>query len=212
MSRLHELVPAFADAAEWRLLGLLLSRPRPGWREEVDALAREARDEGLRRVPGSAADAREGAYHALLGAGGVASPRAAAHAGFLDPGRILADLKARYSAFGFSPRGEEPDDHLAVECDFVAYLHLKEAYAVARGDEEAAALTREARASFVAEHVALAGRRLASKLPEGAPAHLLAAARALAARLPPPATTDERAPDEDPLEGGCPADCGPCEG
>jgi nitrate reductase assembly molybdenum cofactor insertion protein NarJ len=80
----------------------------------LDALAREAgADEALRDAAAAAGNAREGAYHALLGAGGVASPREAAHAGFLDPGHILADLAARYAAFGFSPRGEEPDDHLA---------------------------------------------------------------------------------------------------
>lgn len=156
-------------AAEWRLLAMLLSRPRPGWREELEALAREAGADGaLAAAVAAAGDAGEGAYHALLGAGGVASPREAAHAGFLDPGRILADLAARYAAFGFSPAGEEPDDHLSIECDFVAYLFLKEAYARTRGEGEAADVTREARGRFLADHVAVAGHGFARKLPEGA--------------------------------------------
>jgi nitrate reductase assembly molybdenum cofactor insertion protein NarJ len=207
-----DVTPQLAGAAEWRLLALLLSRPRPGWREEVDALAREAGgDEALGRAAAAAGEASEGAYHALLGAGGVASPRAAAHAGFLDPGRILADLAARYAAFGFSPRAEEPDDHLAVECDFVAYLFLKEAYARARGEGEAAEVTREARARFVADHVAVAGHGFAGRLPDGAPAWLLAAARCLGARLPPPPPPrGEPGPEDDPLAGGCPAACGGC--
>lgn len=203
--------PELAAAAEWRLLALLLSRPRPGWREELVALAREVPDGRLRRAASAAAPATEGAYHALLGAGGVASPRAAAHAGFLDPGRLLADLAGRYAAFGFTPGAEEPDDHLSVECDFVSYLLLKEAYARARDEPEAAAVTREARERFLVEHLALAGARLAGKLPPDAPAYLALAAASLAARLPepPPAAPGcEPGPECDPLGGGCPAVAG----
>lgn len=200
--------PELAAAAEWRLLGLLLSRPRPGWREELEGLAREVPDPQLRRAAAEAAEASEGAYHALLGAGGVASPRAAAHAGFQDPGRLLADLAGRYAAFGFAPCAEEPDDHLSVECDFVSYLFLKEAYARARGETEAAAVTRQARSRFLTEHLAIAGPRLAQKLPEGAPPHLARAAASLAARLPeaaPAPSGCEPGPECDPLDGGCPA-------
>jgi nitrate reductase assembly molybdenum cofactor insertion protein NarJ len=214
MTAPHDRGFALADAAEWRLLALLLSRPRAGWREEVEALASEVRDAALRRAAVAARDASEGAYHALLGAGGIASPRAAAHAGFLDPGRILADLEARYAAFGFAPRSEEPDDHLAVECDFVAYLHLKEVYALFTGRDDDASVTREARERFVAEHVAVAGSRLVAKLPVDAPAHLLGAARSLAERLPAAAEAagGGDVPDDDPLAGGCPVDGGPCSG
>ncbi len=200
--------PELAAAAEWRLLALLLSRPRPGWSEELAALAREVPDGQLRQAAAEAGQASEGAYHALLGAGGVASPRAAAHAGFQDPGRLLADLAGRYAAFGFGPRAEEPDDHLAVECDFVSYLFLKEAFARARGQAEAAEVTREARARFLTEHLTVAGPRLAEKLPEGSPPHLALAAAALAARLPevPPVPPGcEPGPECDPLGGGCPA-------
>jgi hypothetical protein len=206
-----DLRPLLVGAAEWRLLALLLSRPRPGWGEEIAALAREAGgEEALARAAGAASGAREGPYHALLGAGGVASPREAAHAGFLDPGRILADVAGRYAAFGFSPPAEEPDDHLAVECDFVAWLFLKEAYARARGEEEAAGVAREERARFLADHVAVAGRGFARRLPPHAPAYLVDAARWLAARLPEAPAPRGGPPEEDPLRDGCPAACRAC--
>jgi len=203
--------PELAAAAEWRLLGLLLSRPRPGWREELAGLAREVPDRQLRQAAAAAGQATEGAYHALLGAGGVASPRAAAHAGFQDPGRLLADLAGRYAAFGFAPRAEEPDDHLAVECDFVSYLFLKEAYARARDQGEAVEVTRQARARFLAEHLAIAGSRLPGKLPAGTPPYLALAAASLAARLPQPAPAPpgcQPGAECDPLAGGCPASKG----
>lgn len=198
--------PLLTAAAEWRMLALLLSCPRPGWREELAAQAvQPGVGEPFRRAAQAARAAGEGDYHALLGAGGVASPRAAAHAGFLDPGRILADLAARYGAFGFTPPGDEPDDHLAVECDFVAWLLLKEAWAASHGQLEAARVTREARARFLAEHVALAGQGVAARLPAGAPEHLRLAAGALAARLPAAPLPVPGRPEEDPLCEGCPA-------
>jgi hypothetical protein len=198
--------PELRVAAEWRLLALLFSRPRRGWEEEVSALAAEA-GPPLRAAAAAARGAPEGAYHAILGAGGLASPREAGHAGWIDPGRILADLTARYQAFGFAPAAEEPDDHLAVECDFVSYLHLKEVYARAQELPAAAELTREARERFLCDHLAVVGHGLSRKLPEGAPAHLVLAARALTSRLPAPPAAPERAfePACDPLEGGCPA-------
>jgi nitrate reductase assembly molybdenum cofactor insertion protein NarJ len=189
-------------AAEWRLLSLLLSRPRDGWHEEVAAVAAEVGDASLRDGARTARGADEGPYHALLGPGGSASAREAAYAGFGDLGRILADLSARYAAFGFTA-GDEPGDHLAVLCGFVSYLYLKEAFAAGRGCEDEALVAREERTRFLAEHVSIAGRGFAARLPEGAPEHLRAAAAALAARLPeaPPAIACGPA---DPLQGGCP--------
>lgn len=194
---------ALAAAAEWRLLATLLARPREGWDEEVAKLAGEVRDRALAAAAAAARGATEGPYHALLGPGGAASAREAAHAGFTDPGRLLADLRARYEAFAFLPAAEEPADHLSVECDFLAWLHLKEAYARLRDDAGAAEVTREERRRFLAEHVAVAGRRFVKGLPEGAPAYLRGAAAALAARLPDVAPVPD-GPEPDPLAGGCP--------
>jgi TorA maturation chaperone TorD len=196
--------PQLEAAVEWRLLALLFSRPRGGWREELSALAGEARDEALRAAVAATAGASEGEYHALLGPGGPSSPREVAHGGFADPGRTLADLSARYQAFGFGPRSEEPGDHLSVECDFVSYLLLKEAFAMAGGQLGAAEVTREERQRFLAEHLAIVGRRFAEKLPAAAPEHLRRAAGVLAARLPAlPAPSTHRF-EADPLAGGCP--------
>jgi nitrate reductase assembly molybdenum cofactor insertion protein NarJ len=192
-----------AAAAEWRLLSLLLSQPREGWHEEIAAVASEVSDAALRDGARAARGAGEGAYHALLGPGGPASAREAAHAGFGDLGRILADLEARYAAFGFAP-ADEPGDHLAVLCGFVSYLYLKEAFAGARGRADEALVSREERTRFLAEHVSVAGRGFAARLPDGAPEHLRAAAAALAARLP-EAPSGPAPCLEDPLEGGCPA-------
>lgn len=199
--------PLLAAAAEWRLLALLFSRPRPGWADEVGALAREVEDGALRGAAAAARDAGEGAYHALLGPGGPASAREAAHLGFADPGRALADLAARYAAFGFAPRTEEPDDHLAVQCDFAGYLFLKEAYALSAGQEVQREVTREARTRFLSEHAAVLGRRFASRLPDGAPRHLAAAAACLVARLPDAPPLPEDVPEAEPPGCAGPA-CG----
>jgi hypothetical protein len=43
-----------AEAATWRLLGLLLERPRAGWHAEVAALAREIADPALNGAAQSA--------------------------------------------------------------------------------------------------------------------------------------------------------------
>jgi nitrate reductase assembly molybdenum cofactor insertion protein NarJ len=199
-----EVAVLLAHATEWRLLSLLLSRPRASWRAELGALTREVADPLLRRAAEEAEGAGEGAYHALLGPGGPASPREAAHVGFGDPGRVLADLAARYAAFGFATDGEDPDDHLAVECGFVSYLFLKEAYALFAGGAANAEVARDARARLLSEHVAVAGRGFAARLPEGAPPYLRAVADALVARLPAAAPAPEGPAEDEPLACGCP--------
>ncbi|HET9598441.1 MAG TPA: molecular chaperone TorD family protein [Anaeromyxobacteraceae bacterium] len=204
MTRHEPAVAALlAGAAEWRLLSLLLSRPRQGWHEEVRAVAGEVGDPLLREAATRAEGASEGPYHALLGAGAAASPREAARLGFGDPGRALADLAAQYAAFGFAPRQEEPDDHLAVECDFASYLFLKEAYAVCAGSAADAAVARDARARFLREHAALAGTGFASALPDGAPPYLRCVGDAIAGRLPAVAMPHDVPSSEDPLGDGC---------
>lgn len=194
-------------AAEWRLLGLLLERPRPERREELAALAREVGDPALRSIAIELRDLDEGLYLELLGPGGPASPREVAYRWHDDPGWTLSDLASTYSAFGYRPRAEDPADHVAVETGFVAYLWLKEAYARLRG--EGADVTREARERFVAAHLSTLAAGLASRLePAPAPA-LLALARALLERTgPPPArlATATGSEDETPLA------CGPCPG
>lgn len=69
--------------------------------------------------------------------------------------RELADLGGFYRAFGVEPSRAQPErlDHVAVELEFLHLLSYKEAWALARGEEEQAALCREAQASFLVGHV-----------------------------------------------------------
>jgi nitrate reductase assembly molybdenum cofactor insertion protein NarJ len=199
---------ALAAAAQWRLLGLLLERPRDGWHQEVAALAAETDHRALRAAAGGARGATESTYLAAFGPGGAVSPREVGHRPFADPGWVLADLARFYDAFGFRPRAEDPPDHVAVEAGFVGYLLLKEAYAAAREDGAAADVAAEARREFLGTHLGELAHPLARALArrrDGAP--LAMAARALAARVPRPrGVTGAGPPAPAEIEGcaGCP--------
>ncbi len=173
-----------ADAAEWRLIGVLFERPRAGWHGEIATLAAEVRDSALRDAAATARDAREGEYLRLLGPGGVVSPREVTYQSFADPGRLLAELAMVYDAFGFRPRVEEPLDHVAVEAAFVGYLLLKEAYARVRGERTTSAITVAARRAFIEAHLGAFVATFAQSLEEVGASYLLPAARLLAERLP----------------------------
>lgn len=173
-----------AAAAEWRLIGLLLERPRRGWHEEVARLSREVHDRPLRDAAAAARDAGEGDYLHLLGPGGLVSPRAVTYQPFADPGQLLAELATVYDAFAFRPQVEEPIDHIAVEVAFVGYLLLKEAFATARGDRAAAATTAIARRAFVETHLAAFAGTFVQRLEATGPSYLLPIAQLLAARVP----------------------------
>jgi hypothetical protein len=113
---------------------------------------------------GATPDAVEGHYLALLGPGGPASPREAAHIGFGDPGKTLAELRAFYETFSYRPRTEDPPDHIAVGAGFVSYLRLKEAFALGEGNDDAAAIVRSARERFERDHLRPVAGPLARKL------------------------------------------------
>ncbi len=206
MQTTSRIADALVAAAEWRLLSLVLERPRPGWVEEVRALAAEVSDQALRAVAARVVDVSEGQYLALIGPGGIASPREAAYIGLQDPSWMLADLVRHYDAFAFTPRREDPLDHLAVEVGFVAYLYLKEAFAIEGGDAEAAAVTVAARTRFVAEHVARVAGPLAERLSGAGDAALGAVVHLLARRTPPPPPGIGAIRNDD--EG--PSTCGAC--
>ncbi|MFI5397921.1 MAG: molecular chaperone TorD family protein [Candidatus Binatia bacterium] len=188
-----------AEAAEWRLLGLLFERPHATWREEVAALAREVGDTEIRAAAEAARDATEGDHLALLGPGGAVSPREVTYCSFADPGRVLADLAAFYEAFGFHPCAEDPIDHVAVETGFVGYLLLKEEFARAHGDRGAAEATVAARHHFLETHLALLAGPFAERLGACGPSYVACAAGLLAARVP---KTRPAAPEPD-TPGGC---------
>lgn len=199
---------ALKQAVEWRLLSLLLERPRAGWHEEVRALAKEVENPQLRDVGADAADATEEAYLAVLGPAGFVSPREVSYAIFEDPGRILADLAAFYQAFAFLPRCEDPEDHIAVQTGFVGYLGLKDAYAQASQNSDAVESTRAALSHFIEAHYARLVHGFAEKLGCNGPAYLCRAVRILTDRVP--RVESKTAPgdmDLDPLSGGCPLVC-----
>ena len=172
---------AAADALRLRLAGLLFERPRAAWADEVRSLAGAQPDRTLAVASEAGAAATEGDYLRVFGPGGSVSPREVAYQGFADPGRILADLSAFYDAFAFHPRAEDPFDHIAVETGFVGYLAMKEAYALATGDRQRAAMTRKARTLFLKTHLRpfVAGLRLRLSGAD-APAHLQRTVRFMA--------------------------------
>jgi nitrate reductase assembly molybdenum cofactor insertion protein NarJ len=203
-----EVRTLLAEAAAWRLLGLLLERPREGWCREVDAVSRELGDPELRAAADAARDeAAEGLYLALLGPGGVVSAREVSYRGMEDPGRILADLRAFYEAFGFSPRTEEAADHLSVGAGFLGFLRLKEAFARARGDGEKAAIAADAASRFRADHLAACAHPFAACVEKTGVRYLTLAAQALARRAGPPQPVATAA-GLPLLEEGCPLTCG----
>jgi nitrate reductase assembly molybdenum cofactor insertion protein NarJ len=184
MTRAKTDTKQIAEAAQWRLIGLLLERPRPGWHEEVARLGRELQEPQLRAAVAAARVATEGDYLYHLGPAGLVSPREVAYRPFADPGQLLAQLSTVYAAFAFRPHVEEPIDHIAVEVAFVGYLLLKEAFAAARADREAAATTAAARRGFIETHLAGFAGEFVQRLQNADASYLLPTAQVLAARVP----------------------------
>lgn len=204
-TRRPEPMSGIAEAAEWRLLGLLFERPHAAWREEVTGLAREVRDAEIRAAAAAAPAATEGMYLALLGPGGAVSPRAVSYRSFEDPGKILADLGGFYEAFGFHPRAEDPVDHIAVETGFVSYLLLKEEFARAHGDRAAVEVSATARQRFLETHLGPLAGPFAERLDSCGSTYLADAARLLAVRVPKTASSAAILENHETLSG-----CGAC--
>jgi len=182
-SRVTELL---REATAWRLLGLLLERPRDGWRQELEMLGREVADPEIKAAADAAREAaNEGLYLALVGPGGPVSLREVTYRGMEDPGRIIADISRFYEAFAFQPETEEAPDHLAVEAGFVGYLCLKEAFAHTRGNAEEAEIAAKAAIRFREEHLSTLAWPVADRLAEADACHLPLAAAALARRAGP---------------------------
>jgi len=204
--RVHERL---AEAAAWRLLGLLFERPREGWWQDVEALSHVVTDPVIRAAAAAVREeASEGLYLALLGPGGLVSPRVVTYRGMEDPGRILADISAFYEAFAFQPETEEAPDHLAVEAGFMGYLCLKEAYARARGNDEEAEVAAKATARFREDHLSTLAWPVVERLTATDVRYLSLAATALARRSGPRRDTEAtvRAPLR--LCDDCSMECG----
>ncbi len=152
------------SAAEWRLLGLLFERKRPDTLSEIRSLSEEIADALLGKAADRIDDVTSAQYIDALGPGGLVPAREVAYRGREDPGQIIADVSGFYDAFAFKPTVEDPPDHVAVECGFVGYLFLKQAYAVSAGDQERTQLTCGARERFVDAHLQHFARPLAERL------------------------------------------------
>lgn len=99
----------------------------------------------------------EGEHIRLFGPAGRCSLHETAYG---DAGRLLgksatlADISGFYLAFGLQPTPTDthPEDHIALELEFMSLLALKEAYALAEGWLEHLDVTREAQRKFVQDH------------------------------------------------------------
>jgi DMSO reductase family type II enzyme chaperone len=65
---------------------------------------------------------------------------------------VLADIAGFYRAFGIREQGERPD-HVSAELEFLHLLAYKQAWALARHDDEHAELCRDAELAFLRDHV-----------------------------------------------------------
>jgi nitrate reductase assembly molybdenum cofactor insertion protein NarJ len=183
------LMALLREAANWRLLGLLFEYPSPQWRARLSVLLPDLAPGSWRDIAAAALDLNsEGLHLALFGPGGTVPVREAAYQGGVQLGYLLSELSAYYEAFGYKPGIAEADDHLAVELGFVAYLKMKEAFALASGAGESASVSGEAAAAFVRGHIAVSAPSLARRLETFAPGYLAEAGRILLelAGTPPP--------------------------
>jgi TorA maturation chaperone TorD len=78
----------------------------------------------------------------------------------------IGDLQGFYRAFGVTTSRNLPEraDHVAVECEFLAFLALKEACAAELHGAEQADLCRDASAKFLREHLGRFAPALARRL------------------------------------------------
>ena len=77
------------------------------------------------------------------------------NADILQQASELADIAGFYQAFGMDLPAEshERQDHIAVECEFMAVLAAKEAYAIESDNDEAQQVVCGAQQSFLADHL-----------------------------------------------------------
>jgi nitrate reductase assembly molybdenum cofactor insertion protein NarJ len=153
-----EMTPAVRElltaAVEWRLLGMLFERPLGDWAVQLAEVAKETASVELQNAVNSALkDACEAQYHATFGPCGPLSVREATYRKTMNLGQYLSQLSSLYDGFAYKPALDEAPDHIAVELGFVAYLHLKKAYALSQNDAEQAAIAGDVLERFLQEHV-----------------------------------------------------------
>ena len=105
-------------------------------------------------------EASEGLFHYAFGPGGPAPVREATYHQTVELGYLMSELQAYYNAFAFEPRTAEPPDHISVEAGFIAYLKIKELYALRCEDETRAATASESAQRFLQDHLAIVAQPL----------------------------------------------------
>ena len=180
------LVQVLEDAASWRLLGRLFECPSDAWRADVAALSSEATEPELVAAASAALDeASEGLYHSMFGPGGPAPPREVSYHDSLELGSVMSSVTGYYQAFGYLPSLVESPDHVAVETGFLAFLAMKQAFAMMEGDGGHFEITARAAADFRTDHVAVYAERLAAILSQAPVSYLQLASTVLADRVGP---------------------------
>lgn len=174
------------EAAEWRLISLLFECPDSKWREQVTTLMTEVADAELQSAAHDALEeAGEGLFHYAFGPGGPAPAREATYHQTVQLGYLMSELQAYYNAFAFQPVTAEAPDHVSVETGFIAYLKMKEAYALACQDEERAATAAGSAQRFIDDHLTNLAQPLAEHLEDSGISYLAKASAALLRRVGP---------------------------
>lgn len=132
----------------------------PELADQVRQLARDAREvEGLplrfRRLFGHTSRGPVPPYETEYGSDAL----------FLQP-QEMADIAGFFRAFGLelSRRGHQRVDHLACECEFLAFLCRKEAFALEQGDEDMLEQTCRAQRLFLKDHLGRFGPAVGHRL------------------------------------------------
>ena len=158
----------------WRFLAEAFSDPRATPMHMAGELPDAARALGLDAAPVldalAAAGDRAGAHDRLFGhtvrgkcpayEGEYGGPKGLRYA------HILGDLQGSYRAFGLklSGRAHERPDHIAVECEFLAFLALKEACAAELHGADKAELCGDASRRFLEQHLGRFARAFAARV------------------------------------------------
>jgi nitrate reductase assembly molybdenum cofactor insertion protein NarJ len=174
------------EVAEWRLLSMLFDCPRNDWYGEVKALGKAVHDTTLKKAARNAVkEGSDSLFHSVFGPGGPAPGREVSYRGWVQPGYMLSEISAFYNAFSFSPDTQEPPDHVAVETGFIAYLKLKQLYALECEDIESFSIAKKASDDFIDEHLSKFTAQLAKILRVSGIEFLSLAGKALLDRVGP---------------------------
>lgn len=199
-----------AQAAEYRLLGLLFEYPSDAWRAQVGALLPDLGDEALRSLGAAALEySTPGLHTALFGPAGTVPVREVKWQGGVQFGYLMAEIAAFYQAFAYTPSAEEAGDHLAIQLGFISYLRLKQALALAEGQTEQAQLAAEAAAEFLKNHIAVSAEPVLRLLENFGPDYLVDAGRRILELAGPSPRSGYPLAIADELEEDAEMACGP---